>query len=113
MRGAYVATRAVTNSYLVRERDRRKVRELLLVVALTLPPVLGALGNIWLRGQVVRTGYEINQQEQQLVELERRQRQLELEWTTQSSPASVEARAAQLGLVEPSLDQVVRVEELQ
>ncbi len=113
MRGAYVATRPVTNSYLVRERDRRKIRELMLVVALTLPPVLGALGNIWLRGQVVRTGYEINQKERALVELERRQRQLELQWTARSSPANVEARATAIGLIEPGLEQVIRLGEWQ
>lgn len=112
MRGSYVTTRSVANSYLVRERDRRRVRELLAVLALLAPPAVGLLGNIWLRGEVVRTGYEITDRERELVELEREKRQLELEWSIESSPARVEHRAADLGLIEPTLEQVKRLEEL-
>ncbi len=109
MRGAYVTTRPVTNTYLVRERDRRMIRELLLVVILAAPPVVGALANTWLRTQVVHTGYDIHRKEKALADLERAEKQLRLEWTQLSSPAELEKRARVLGLVEPDLEQVERL----
>lgn len=112
MRGAYVSTRPVTNTYLVRERDRRRIRELLMVLALALPPAVGVLANIWVHGEVVSTGYSITDQEEHLAELERRQRRLELILSEESSPAQVEARARELGMVEPKLEQVRQIEGL-
>ena len=112
MRGSYVTTRPVTNTYLVRERDRRRIRELLAVLALALPPAAGVMANIWIHGELVRTGYRITDQEQNLAELQRRQRQLELELSRESSPARVEARARELGMIEPDLEHVRPIEDL-
>lgn len=112
MRGTYISTRPVTNTYLVRERDRRRIRELLIVLALALPPAAGVLANIWVHGEVVSTGYTITDQEERLAELERRQRRLELELSQESSPARIETRARDLGLVEPELEQVRAIEDL-
>ncbi len=112
MRGSYVTTRPVTNTYLVRERDRRRIRELLVVLALALPPAVGVMANIWIHGELVRTGYQITDQEQNLAELQRRQRQLELELSRESAPARVEARARELGMIEPDLEHVRAIEDL-
>lgn len=112
MRGAHVTTQPVTNTYLVRERDRRRIRELLIVLALALPPAAGVLANIWVHGEVVNVGYTISEQERRLSEFERRQRRLELELSQESSPAKVEVRARDLGMIEPALEQVRALEDL-
>ena len=113
MRNAYAFTPLRANTYLVRERDRRRLRELAVVLLIVVSLGGGLLAYTWIHLEVLSTGYRI-------VELERRERQLaqeERRWRLEAaylaSPQEVERRAvSELGLGEPTLTQVVFWEEL-
>ena len=113
MRSAYAFTRPVANAYLVRERDRRRVRELALVLVAVL--VLGGalLAYTWIHLEVTRTGYRIDKLEKELTESTREERKLRLEAAYLANPSQVERRAAaELRMQPPAMEQVIFWEEL-
>jgi cell division protein FtsL len=113
LRSAYAFTRPVANSYLVRERDRRRVRELVLVLMAVL--VLGGalLVYTWIHLEVTRTGYRIDKLEKELAESTREERKLRLEAAYLANPSQVEKRAvAELRMQPPAMEQVIFWEEL-
>jgi cell division protein FtsL len=111
LRGDYALHRPVVNAYLVRERDRKRLRELALVTLLVLPLGLGLLADIWIHMRVIEAGYRLNQLERSLRELERQERRLRLEASYLASPQRVEALAVeQLGMIEPAPEQMLFVE---
>ena len=111
MRDEYVIRRPVVNAYLVRERDRRKLRELLLVLLLVLPIGLGLLADIWIHLGVIQTGYRLDELERSLTQLERQERRLRLEASYLASPQRIETLAfEELGMVEPVPEQMLFVE---
>lgn len=113
MRSAYAFTRPVANSYLVRERDRRRVRELALVLLVVLCLGGALLAYTWLHLEATRTGYNIDKLEKELAESTRKERQLRLEAAYLASPSLIERRAAaELGMQPPSIEQVIFWEEL-
>lgn len=113
MRHQYAVRRPVLNAYLVRERDRKRMRELGLLLAVVLPVGLCALGYVRLHLGVVRTGYEVNRLEVELRELVRREKQLELEASYLASPARIEEQAIEeLGMHYPRLEQMVFEREI-
>lgn len=113
MRNAYALRRPVANTYLVRERDRRRTRELLLVLLMA-----GSLGGalvvyIGIHLQVLKTGYRIERLEREVTALDRKERELRLEAAYLSNPSLVESRATrELGMQPPALEQVLFWEEL-
>lgn len=109
MRTAYVQTRAVDNAYLVRERDRRRWRELVVVLAVVLPLSAAFLAYTRIHLEVIDTGYLIGRLEHQLDELVERERRLRFEASKLQSPERLERLASELGLVRPSVDQVLFV----
>jgi cell division protein FtsL len=101
----------VVNAYLVRERDRKRARELFWVLLLVLPVAAGLLVDIWVHLRVIRTGYRINALERQLEDLAQRERRLRLEASYLSSPGRVEKRAIEeLGMTEPRPGQLIFAE---
>ena len=113
MRNAYALRRPVVNAYLVRERDRRRWRELALVLLVVLLLGTGLLSYTWIHLEATRTGYQIQRLENELAEQTRQERQLRLEATYLASPSRIEARAAgELHMQPPALEQVVFWEEL-
>jgi cell division protein FtsB len=109
----YTVRRPVVNAYLVRERDRRRLRELVLVVATVMPLGLGLAGYTWLQLETLRVAYRIEALEREAHTLAQTERQLRLEAAYLSSPDRIAARAHdELGLAEPAVDQVLFVEEL-
>lgn len=113
MRNAYAFTRPVVNSYLVRERDRRRVRELALVLLVVVCLGGGLLAYTWIHLEVTRTGYHIDELEKELMKLTREERQLRLEAAYLGSPSQIQRRAAEeLNMQAPALEQVVFWEEL-
>ena len=113
MRSAYAFRRPVANSYLVRERDRRRQRELAVVLLSVLCLGGGLLIYTWVHLEVLRTGYRIDALERQLTDLTQTERQLRLEASYLASPSQVERRATHdLGMQQPALEQVVFWEEL-
>ena len=112
MRSEYVVRRRVDNSFLVRQRDRRRRRELAAVFLALVPVAGGMLGYVWLNLRLVHIGYEVNRLERTLTQEERRERELWVEAAYLSSPERVRAEAArQLGLVEADLERMVFLEK--
>lgn len=106
--GRYLVRRPVENDYLVRERDRRRVRELLRLLLLIAPLGLALLAYTWIHLESLDAGFRIRGLEQELHRLERRERQLRLEAAWLKSPGRVEELAeTELGLAPPRPEQVV------
>jgi len=104
VRSAYAYHREVENSYLVRQRDRRRWRELGRIVAVALPVALALVVYIWLHLVVLDTAYAIGGLEASLAELERTAAQLDLEADRLSALPEVERRAREeLGMVGPDV----------
>jgi cell division protein FtsL len=104
----YLLPRPPRNRYLVRQRDRRRMRELLRMGVAVLVVGLALLGYTWLHLELLGSGYRVDGLETKLHELERRQRHLRLEEAYLSSPQKVEARASkELGMKSPELSQLV------
>lgn len=113
MRSPYALHRPVENDYLVRQRDRRLLREYLGVAAAVLLLGGGLLAYTWVHVEILRTGYRIDTLEKELHLLTERERQLRLEATYRAHPERLEARARrELGMTEPRLDQMLFFEEL-
>ena len=113
MRNAYAFRRPVVNTYLVRERDRRRQRELAVVLLSVLCLGGGLLAYTWIHLEVLRTGYRIDALERELTELTQTERQLRLEAAYLASPSRVEQRAVrELAMQSPALEQMVFWEEL-
>lgn len=113
MRSTYALRRPVANTYLVRERDRRLARELGVVLATVLLLGGGLAAYTWIHLEALRTGYRINTLEREQQELSRIERQLRLEASYLASPQRIEQRStSELGMAQPTLDQVVFWEEL-
>ena len=104
----YLLPRPPRNRYLVRQRDRRRMHELLRVAIAILVVGLALLGYTWLHLELMGSGYRVEGLETQLHELERRERHLRLEEAYLSSPQRVETRASkELGMKPPELGQLV------
>ena len=112
MPATYAVRRPVENVYLVRERDRKRTRELLALVLAVLPPMAVLFAAVWANLETVRVGYQLERLETQREVLVRRQRNLLAEKAAVSSLARVETIARQkLGLVDPRLTQVILVKD--
>ena len=113
MRGEYVVRRQVDNSYLVRQKDRRRRRELAAVFLALVPVAGGMLGYVWLNLHLVHLGYEVDRLERELKIEERRGRELWVEAAYLSSPERIRSVAAsRLGMVEADLERMVFIEEM-
>ncbi len=113
VRRLYAIHRPVENAYLVRERDRRLIRELLGVVALVLVLGGGLLAYTWVHIEIVNAGYRIDQRQKQLNSLLEEERLRRLEVARLTHPELIEARARRdLSMREPTLEQTVFYREL-
>ena len=112
MANPYAAGRPIENFFLVRERDRRRRRELVLVVFGLLPLAAALLGFTWIHLEVRQTGYGIERLEHRLAELRNLERRLDLETSVLSNPERIESEASSLlGMVWPTLEDMIFVEE--
>jgi len=113
LKSAYAVRRPVEDAYLVRERDRRRVRELVLVLATVGPLLLALLAYTWIHLEVLRTGYRIDAEERRLRQLVQSERQLRLEASYLGSPERTAARAvSDLGMQAPVLGQMLFAGEI-
>ena len=111
MKTRYVLTRPARNRYLVRERDRRRLRELGRVAAAVFVLGVAAMGYTWLHLSTIGAGYRIDELDRGLDELQRLERHLELEVAYQSCPPRVAARARdELEMRPPVAEDLVFVE---
>jgi cell division protein FtsL len=114
LRNAYTVHRPVVNAYLVRERDRRRLRELALVLLAVFPLALGLMSYTWLQLESLRVGYRIEALERRTHQLKQVERQLRLESAYLANPERLATRAKdELGLEPPRLEQVIFREEME
>jgi cell division protein FtsL len=107
----YLRRQPVQNFLLVRERDRRRLRELRLLAFAVLPAAIALLAYTWVQTEIVRSGYRVRALERRLDDMAKTERQLALESSWLESLERVEAAAGQeLGMQFPKLDQMVFVE---
>lgn len=100
-------TPAVTTpQQLHREMDPRVSRAVLLALGGALVVVVCALAVVGLRMQSVHLGYRLDTMRAERGEVAMLLRQLEVEIATLRSPARIEARARELGLITPAREQV-------
>lgn len=111
MKTTYILRKEVDNAYLVRERDRRRRRELLAILAVAAPVGLCLLVYIWTHLQVLQAGYRIDQLGRQLHDMSQQERHLGLQVSRLASPSRIEALAAKdLGMVPLQPEQVIALE---
>lgn len=111
MKTGYVFRRPVANTYLVRERSQRRWRDLGTVLLFVVPVGLALFAYASLHVQVLETGLSITTLEQQLDSLQDEERRLRREAASLASPQRLEALVTELGLVHPSVEQVLFAEE--
>ena len=107
----YTQKKPIENAHIVRERDRRRFRELLAVLGLGLPIGLFLLLFTWQNLSVIRLGHEATRLQQQKKELENANKALRLEIDRLTALGSVEQRAAALGFEKTDPRAVVMVEK--
>ncbi len=113
MKSAYSVRRPVANVYLVRERDRRLRRELLQVVALVLPLVVGVMVYVWISHGLLDVGYRLRELELDLDRLAQEERALKVETSHLARHERIEALAVErLGMQPATLEQVIFAAEL-
>lgn len=111
MKTTYILRKEVDNAYLVRERDRRRRRELLAILLVAAPVGLCLLVYIWTHLQVLEAGYRIDRLGRQLHEMSQQERHLGLEVARLASPGRIEAAATRdLGMVPLQPEQVITLE---
>jgi cell division protein FtsL len=99
----------IRNRHLVRELDRGRVRELLLVVALVATLLLPLLAYVWNHMEYIRVGYEIERLKKDRTEQAELRERLRIEKSSLESLPRVEREAkGTLGLV-PAAGAEVRV----
>ena len=113
MRREYAFSRQVPNTYLTRERDRRRRRELGWVLLAAVPVGVCGLVNVWLHYELLATGYSIPRLEHQLEQRLEEKRRLSLEAAYLASPGRIERRAVEeLGLEVPPASRILFEERL-
>ena len=95
-----------TPQQLHREMDPRVPRSVMLAVSGALLLVVCALAVVGLRVHGVHLGYRLDAVRAERAELAMLLRQLEIELATLRSPARLESRARELGLITPASRQV-------
>jgi len=109
---AYAVRRPVENVYLVRERDRRRTRELVALALAAVPPAVVLFLAIWANLETVRLGYQLATLARMRETLLERRHVLEMDRAQALALQRVERIArGTLGLVPPALDQVILVKD--
>lgn len=107
----YFLNKRVGNEQLVREVDRKRHRELLMVILTALALALAVLAYAWQHFEMIRIGYQMEELRIDQERLLKVRRQLALEKAALTSPDRVEALATgRLGMAYPSASQVVVIE---
>lgn len=94
----YTQKKPIENTHIVRERDRRRFRELLAVLALGLPIGLFLLLFTWQNLEVIRLGREVTRLQNARTALGEDNKRLQFELDRLTALETVEKRAGRLGL---------------
>ena len=107
----YQISRRVANERLVRQVDRERNRQLVMVAVTGLLLAAAVLAYGWQHFEMIRNGYRMEEQRQEREYLMQIQRQLSLEKASLASPDRIEAIATgELGMMAPSDGQVVVIQ---
>jgi hypothetical protein len=105
----YTQKKPIDNTHIVRERDRRRNRELLAVLSLGIPIGLFLLLFTWQNLEVIRLGRETTRLQKALKETEATHKALEGELDRLTSFDTVETQAAKLGFAAADPKTIVMV----
>src|SRR6476646_6442321 len=105
----YAQKRPIENVHIVRERDRRRFRELLAVLALGIPIGLFLLLFTWQNLEVIRLGREATNLQKVRHPIDEENKRLQVEVDGLTALESVQKRAGELGLVKTEPGAIVMV----
>ena len=105
----YTQKKPIENAHIVRERDRRRFRELLAVIALGLPIGLFLLLFTWQNLEVIRLGREVSRLQKIRKEISEDNKRLQLELDRLTALETVQQRAGRLGFRATPPQAIVRV----
>lgn len=104
----FLLSKRVGNEQLVREVDRKRHRELVMLAITGLALAAAVLAYAWQHFEMIRIGYRVEELRLEQERLLKVQRQLSLERATLTSPGRVESIAThQLGMTPPTVSQIV------
>jgi hypothetical protein len=106
----YAQKKIIENVHIVRERDRRRFRELLAVLGLGLPIGLFLLLFTWQNLEVIRLGHEATNLQKQRKDIEDANKALQLELDRLTALDAVEKKANALGFETTDPRNVVTIE---
>lgn len=106
----YAQKKVIENVHIVRERDRRRFRELLAVLGLGLPIGLFLLLFTWQNLEVIRLGHEATNLQKQRKDIEDANKALQLELDRLTALDAVEKKANALGFETTDPRNVVTIE---
>ena len=106
----YTQKKPIENAHIVRERDRRRFRELLAVLSLGIPIGLFLLLFTWQNLEVIRLGREATQLQQKRKQIEDANKSLQLELDRLTSLDAVEQKATALGFQPTDPRAIVQVQ---
>jgi cytoskeletal protein RodZ len=107
----YTQKKPIDNTHIVRERDRRRNRELLAVLSLGVPIGLFLLLFTWQNLEVIRLGREATRLQKTLKETETEHKTLEAELDRMTSFLTVEEQAVKMGFAPTDPKTIVMVEK--
>src|ERR1043166_74184 len=105
----YAQKRPIENAHIVRERDRRRFRELLAVLSLGIPIGAFLLLFTWQNLEVIRLGREATHLQEQRKQIEDANKSLQLELDRLTALGGVEKKAQSLGFTPADPRSVVSV----
>ena len=108
----YTQKKTIENAHIVRERDRRRFRELLAVLSLGVPIGLFLLLFTWQNLEVIRLGREVTRLEKIQKQIREENKKLRFELDRLTALESVEKRARSLGLAPTDARAIVRVKNV-
>jgi hypothetical protein len=106
----YTQKKPIDNTHIVRERDRRRNRELFAVLSLGVPVGLFLLLFAWQNLEVIRLGREATRLQTNLKNVEAEHKALQAELDRLTSLDAVEKKATALGFVPTNSTAIVIVE---
>ena len=107
----YAQKKPIDNLHIVRERDRKRSRELIAVLVVGIPIALFLLLFTWQNLEVIRLGHEATALQKQQKQLETENKSLQFELDRMTSLRSVEQKAKTLGFERTEPRAVVMVKK--
>ena len=105
----YTQKKPIENAHIVRERDRRRFRELLAVLSLGVPIGLFLLLFTWQNLEVISLGREVTRLQKIQKQIDEENKKLQFELDRLTALESVEKRAETLGLKRTDSRDIVKV----